>query len=103
MSSSAEANQSVTSKLKSKIIQDLIAERDKYVTRNEPEDKKSDELFQIAAAGIGFVSEVIHHHKDKETQKHSKQDAVIVRKTQEHPQARGTVHLSPVADDRAQV
>lgn len=93
MSSSAPASQSITSKLKSKIIRDLIAERYKYVTSDESEDKKGDEFVQLAAAGIGFAPEVIHHYRYKETQKHSKQGETTVLKIQKHPRAGKLVHI----------
>ena len=103
MSPSTLSDQGITSKLKAKIIQDLIAERDKYITRNEPNDKKSDELVQIAAAGIGIVSKAIHHRRDRETQKHPKQDEVLVQKIQKNPQTSDATQLPAAGNDRTQV
>ncbi|KAJ4987843.1 hypothetical protein SVAN01_06723 [Stagonosporopsis vannaccii] len=51
--------------IKAKFLQEVSKERDKYVTKSEPDQKKRDELIQATAATVGFVSEIIHHRKEK--------------------------------------
>ncbi|KAH6612756.1 hypothetical protein C7974DRAFT_84842 [Boeremia exigua] len=51
--------------IKTRLMQEVSKERDKYVTKNEPETKKGDELVQATAATVGFVSEIIYHRKEK--------------------------------------
>jgi hypothetical protein len=54
----------------SKVTQDLTRERDKAIGRATSSSKlKSDEIvgdvLKVAAAGIGFVSEALHHRREK--------------------------------------
>lgn len=53
--------------IKAKVLQEVSKKRDKYVTTSEPEGRKGDELVQATAATVGFVSEIIHHRKEKAT------------------------------------
>jgi hypothetical protein len=57
------------SKVASKIFQHVIRERDKKFSRPDDKITKKDDpiedLVRMAAAGIGVVSEAIHHQRDK--------------------------------------
>lgn len=57
------------SNVKARILQEVAKERDKYVTKNEPSNKNSDEFIQATAACVGFISEVSHYRKEKKTGK----------------------------------
>lgn len=53
------------SNIKAKIVQEAVKEQDKYVTKNKPANTRGDGLIQITAAGVGFVSEIVHHRRER--------------------------------------
>lgn len=55
------------SKIKTKMTQQAVKERDKYLSRTGPSTQKGDEVVQAAAATVGFVSEIVHYRKEKKT------------------------------------
>ncbi|KAF6825913.1 hypothetical protein CPLU01_10003 [Colletotrichum plurivorum] len=68
---SAVHNEEVPSNSSSTLLQGLARERDKsFVRTSGPIQKKDDiveDVVRAAAAGFGFISEVVHHHRDKKT------------------------------------
>ncbi|KAF1929842.1 uncharacterized protein M421DRAFT_4272 [Didymella exigua CBS 183.55] len=51
--------------IKAKLIEEVVKERNKYITKDAPSGTKGDELVQAAAATVGFFSEISHHRKEK--------------------------------------
>jgi len=95
--------QSLTHKLKSKIILDFTTERDKYLSKSEPNARKVDGIAQVAATGSEFVSEIAHHRKDREAGESTEQNAIKPNEAREQPQSPGLCRLSPPTDDGTQV
>ncbi|KAF6809563.1 FAD binding domain protein [Colletotrichum sojae] len=62
-------HEEVPSNSSSALLQGLARERDKsFVRTSEPIPKKDDiveDVVRAAAAGFGFISEAVHHHRDK--------------------------------------
>lgn len=71
--STSKQDQTVTSKITSRIVQEAIRERDKNISRPEGPLKNKDDpvdgLVRLTAASIGFVSEAIHHRRQKKEAK----------------------------------
>ncbi|KAF7557753.1 hypothetical protein G7Z17_g365 [Cylindrodendrum hubeiense] len=69
----AKEGKKIASKAASKLVQDVIRERDETLSRpGGPISKKDDPieaLVRIAAAGIGLVSEAIHYRREKNISK----------------------------------
>lgn len=55
--------------IKASLIEEVVRERDKYVTKGAPKNKRDDELVKAAAATVGFFSEL--HHDRRETRNKS--------------------------------
>ncbi|KAJ4328935.1 hypothetical protein N0V84_000504 [Fusarium piperis] len=86
--STSKQDQTVTSKITSRLVQEAIRERDKNVSRTEGPLKKKDDpvddLVRLTAASIGFVSEAIHYRRQKKEAK-EKQNAPVAQKLDEVP------------------
>lgn len=55
--------------VKAKLVQEMVKERHKYVTKREPSNKEGDELVRATVATIGFIPEIIHHAKQMKAKK----------------------------------
>lgn len=103
MNPSTKHGQSLTHKLKSKIILHFTTERDRYCSRSEPIAQKVDGIAQVAAAGSEFVSEIVRHRKDRKARESTEQNAMKLTEAWEHPQSSGLCRISPPTDDGTQV
>lgn len=65
----AEEIKKISSKSASKLVQDVVRERDKTLSRpsgtTSKKDDPIDSLIRITSAGIGFVSEALHYRREK--------------------------------------
>ncbi|KAF5010262.1 hypothetical protein FDECE_3580 [Fusarium decemcellulare] len=65
----SKESKKIASKATSKITQEVIRERDKALSRPSTETKQKDdlvdEIVRAAAASIGFVSEAMHHRRER--------------------------------------
>ncbi|RSM02350.1 hypothetical protein CEP52_008041 [Fusarium oligoseptatum] len=86
--STPKQEKTVTSKITSRLVQEVIRERDRNISRPEGPIKKKDDpvddLVRLTAASIGFVSEAIHYRRQKKEAK-KKQNAPVARQLEEVP------------------